>query len=306
MKTMFVTAASILALTSGALAADLPVITKAPPPAPVASAWDIAFGGLIASDYNFRGVSQSDRGPSVGAYFEPRFNITPNVQLYAGIGGYSVKLASDPAAEIDLYAGIRPTFGPLALDIGFLYYWYPRESQLFIDPTGTFLTTSPVGATGFWSLNDTDFWEIYGKATYTISDYVAVGGALYYAESWLNSGADGTFASANIKFTAPAGFLPSDVGAYVSAEVGHYWLGTATAFAPPFDVPDYLTWNAGIGFTYKVLTLDLRYYDTDLTPAECALVGGDPAAFYNGGTSRWCDATFIAKLSFDLTLASLR
>lgn len=222
MKTMFVTAASILALTSGALAADLPVITKAPPP--VASAWDIAFGGLIASDYNFRGVSQSDRGPSVGAYFEPRFNITPNVQLYAGIGGYSVKLASDPAAEIDLYAGIRPTFGPLALDIGFLYYWYPRESQLFIDPTGTFLTTSPVGATGFWSLNDTDFWEIYGKATYTISDYVAVGGALYYAESWLNSGADGTFASANIKFTAPAGFLPSDMGAYVSAEVGHYWL----------------------------------------------------------------------------------
>jgi uncharacterized protein (TIGR02001 family) len=282
------------------------VVRKAPPPPPVVSAWDIAFGGAIATDYNFRGVSQSDRGMSVSAYFEPRFNITPNVQLYAGIAGYSVKLASDPAAEIDLYAGIRPTFGPLALDFGFLYYYYPREAQLFIDPTGTLLTTSPVGATGFWSLANTDFWEIYAKATYTFNDYVAVGGALYYAESWLNSGADGTFLSGNVKFTAPGGFLPGGIGLYLSAELGHYWLGTATAFVPAFNVPDYLTWNAGVGFTYRALTLDLRYYDTDLTKAECALVGGDPAAFYNGGTSKWCDATFIAKLSFDLTLASLK
>ena len=32
---------------------------------------------------------------------------------------------------------------------------------------------------------------------------------------------------------------------------------------------DYDTWNIGIGFTYKVFTLDLRYSDTDLSKGNC-------------------------------------
>jgi hypothetical protein len=47
----------------------------------------------------------------------------------------------------------------------------------------------------------------------------------------------------------------------------------------------------------------LRYYDTDLSPTQCFIVGGDPRGVTSGsGTSRWCDATVIGKLSFDLTL----
>jgi hypothetical protein len=33
--------------------------------------------------------------------------------------------------------------------------------------------------------------------------------------------------------------------------------------------PSYNTWNVGVGFTYKVFTLDLRYYDTDLSKGNC-------------------------------------
>ncbi len=58
--------------------------------------------------------------PSVAAYFEPRYNINPNLQLYAGISGESISFPNRAAAEIDLYGGIRPTFGPLALDFGYL------------------------------------------------------------------------------------------------------------------------------------------------------------------------------------------
>jgi hypothetical protein len=124
-----VAAALAVSVAAPALAADMPA--KAPKVAPAAapSPWDIAFGAAITSDYNFRGISQSDLGPAAFAYFEPRFNITPDVQLYAGIAGTSVKLATDPAAEIDLYGGIRPTFGPVAYDFGGIYYWYPRENQ---------------------------------------------------------------------------------------------------------------------------------------------------------------------------------
>ena len=129
MKKFLLAAVAALASSAGpVLAADM-IVKARPVAAPPPSIWDIAFGAAVMSDYNFRGISQSDRGASVNAYFEPRLNINPNLQLYAGISGYSVKLATDPAAEIDLYGGIRPTFGPVALDFGAMYYYYPEGAR---------------------------------------------------------------------------------------------------------------------------------------------------------------------------------
>src|SRR5690242_20933384 len=109
--------------TVSGLAADLDakkMPTKAPPM--VVSPWDIAFGAAIMTDYNFRGITQSDHKPSVNAYFEPRYNINSDWQVYAGLGGYSIDFPNNAAAEIDIYGGIRPTFGKLALDFGVWYY----------------------------------------------------------------------------------------------------------------------------------------------------------------------------------------
>src|SRR5262245_48493805 len=129
-----VAAAFAVFVAASAFAADMSA--KAPKTAPAAapSPWDIAFGATVMSDYNFRGISQSDRGPAGSAYFEPRYNITSDLQLYGGIAATSVKLATDPTAEIDLYGGIRPTFGPLAFDFGGIYYWYPHERQFCNNP----------------------------------------------------------------------------------------------------------------------------------------------------------------------------
>jgi hypothetical protein len=294
---------------TAAFAADLPV--KALPPAPVPSAWDWAFGGALMTDYNFRGISQSNRGPSVTAYSETRYNVTPNWQFYAGAQYWAVTLPTDPTCECDLYGGIRPTIGPLAFDFGFIYYWYPREKQLFIDPTGTFLVTNPIGNTGIFTLDNTDFWEIYGKVSWeAIKDRLSLGGNVYYSNSWLNSGADGTYASATAKISGPSFRLGlgliDEVGWYVSGEIGHYWIGTSDPILGSIDYPDYWTWNAGLAFTWKVATLDLRYYDTDLSKTECYLNTGDPRGFYNGGRSNWCNQAFIASLKFDLTYANLK
>src|SRR5487761_2387778 len=76
MKRMVMVAA-LLAMTGSAFAADMPLkAVKAPPPAPF-DPWDIAFGSAVMSDYVFRGVTQSNHNPSVAAYFEPRYNVTP-------------------------------------------------------------------------------------------------------------------------------------------------------------------------------------------------------------------------------------
>ena len=127
MKKLLATAMVAAAFSAtAAYAADLKMATKAPPaPAPVESPWDVAFGAWVASDYNFRGVTQSAHQPAVGVYFEPRYNINKDLQLYVGMGGESIDFPNHAAAEIDFYGGIRPTFGKLALDFGAWYYWYP-------------------------------------------------------------------------------------------------------------------------------------------------------------------------------------
>ena len=107
---------------------------------------------------------------------------------------------------------------------------------------------------------------------------------------------------------------------YVSGEFGRQWLGTSDCILrhwhryrssrPASPTPSYDTWNIGIGFTYKVFTLDLRYSDTDLSKGDC---NAFTSAFNATGTtnvtsinpggagSNWCGAAGIVKLSADLT-----
>jgi hypothetical protein len=63
--------------------------------------------------------------------------------------------------------------------------------------------------------------------------------------------------------------------------------------------------QAGVTFTYKVLNLDLRYYDSQ---ENCFVFTGDPNARPGGRVdlitnpaglvSNWCGATFVAKAWF--------
>jgi uncharacterized protein (TIGR02001 family) len=277
---------------------------------PPASPWDLAFGGAIMNDYVWRGITQSAHNASVAAYFEPRFNINKTWQIYAGISGESIKFPNKAAAEVDLYGGVRPTFGPVAFDVGFWYYYYPGGDSYYM--TDNFGLAPAV--------SNASFYEVYGKATWTVNDWLAVGANVFYTPSYLNTGASGTYYSGTVKLTAPGTWLPNGIGAYLSGELGRQDLGTASAYSAnvptlgtvlvaSYDLPSYTTWNVGGGFTWKVFTLDLRYSDTNLSKENCNIITGDPAATVGAGglgASKWCGSTFIAKLSADLTLDSLK
>jgi len=321
MKVVFSTAVAIAFAATAASAADLKPAYKAPPAPVVASPWDIAFGAAIMNDYVFRGVTQSNHKGSVAAYFEPRFNISPNLQLYTGISGESISFPNRAAAEIDFYGGIRPTFGPVALDFGFWYYYYPGGTCFNAAIPGECAANGNIPINGNVIKNDLSFWEVYAKGTYTINDSWALGANFYYTPSFLNSGADGEYLSGTVKYTGPGNFLPYGIGFYISGEFGRQWLGTSDSFYGvvgfPNGIPyaDYNTWNVGLGFTWKVFTLDLRYSDTNLSKADCnaftsdwtATFSGDVSAINPGGFgSKWCGSTFIAKFSADLTLGSLK
>ena len=253
-------AASFAALTligTSAFAAD--IVTKAPKKvvqAAPTSCFDVAFGGGIQSDYNFRGISQTDKGPGVYAYVVPRCNVTKDIQLYAGLWGWSTKLPTAPIGEFDIYGGIRLTFGQFAFDFGGCTTT-TRTRPSCSSRTPLLLTVSPSNfGFGQFTVKDTDMWEVYGKTTWTATDWLAIGGFVYYTPNWLGSGADGTYAGGNVKFTAPSAWFPTDWGMYLSGEASHYWLGNFSAFGVPFDLPDYTQWNVGLAITYKIFTFD--------------------------------------------------
>ena len=78
----------------------------------------------------------------------------------------------------------------------------------------------------------------------------------------------------------------------------------------------YTNWDAGFGWTYKAFTLDLRYYDTDLSKGDCnaftsasnsAFAASNVSTINTGGLgSNWCSAAYIAKLSFATNLSGLK
>jgi hypothetical protein len=323
MKKIAFVASVLFAVAGSAYAADLPV-KAAKAPVAAFDPWDIAFGGAVMSDYVFRGITQSNHQPSVAAYFEPRYNANKDLQLYVGASAESISFANHAAAEVDIYGGVRPTFGAFAFDVGIWGYLYPGgqceegfPGGVAVCPPGSPLASAP----NFVQIKrDLSFYEGYGKANWTINDTIALGASEYYTPSFLNSGAWGDYASITARVTAPTKwFGSSGVGAYLSAEAGRQWFGTTDAFyriaAAPVGIPypSYDTWNIGIGFTYRVFALDLRYSDTNLSKGNCAsltsafnanIPGNVTAINPNGFGSNWCGAVGIAKLSADLTAMS--
>jgi uncharacterized protein (TIGR02001 family) len=183
MKKLVLLATALTIVSGSALAADLHVkALKAPPPAAF-DPWDIAFGSAIMNDYVFRGVTQSNHKPSVAAYFEPRYNVTKDLQLYVGSSFESISFANRAAAEVDIYGGIRPTFGAFAFDFGVWGYLYPGGSCADNVLTGgipgggvcAVSTNTVFLANGNVMKKDVSFYEGYAKVNYTINDMFQVG-----------------------------------------------------------------------------------------------------------------------------------
>lgn len=283
-RTLPIKAASFavaLLMSAAASAADKTEKKPEPtPPPPQSVPYDFVFGARGMTDYNFRGISQSDRKPAVQAYGE--LQLMDNF-FYAGVFASSVDLATNPSAEIDLSFGIRPKFGDFTFDFGGIGYIYPNEKQLVDNGV-------------IWTPKNTDMFELAAKGAYTWED-LTVGANVFYTWNWLGTGAYGTYTSLTAKYNTP--FLK---GGYVSGELGRYFLGTTNATLGSVRLPDYTYGNIGVGYTYQIATLDLRYHDTNLSKSQCFLLTSDPQGVFSGsGKSNWCGATFIATVSVDIT-----
>lgn len=233
----------------------------------------------IASDYIYRGTTLSDRKPAVGGGIEATYG-----WLYAGATAATVKLPTQPSAELTFGGGIRPSLGNVDFDLGAIYFAYPSEMP---------------GSPGI------DYWEAAFRADTQISESIRAAGGFAYSPNTSNTGAWGWYAAAGLGYALPSSLLPQNLSIVVTTAAGYSWFGNQSAALGGFALPAYLNWQAGMTFTHKFLNLDLRYYDTNLSKEACFVFTGDPNARPGGRpdpvtnpdglTSRWCNATFVAK-----------
>ena len=231
----------------------------------------------------YRGTTLSDHQPAVGVAMEATF-----AQFYTGLSVASVKLPTQPSAEVTFTGGVRPTIADIDFDLRVAYFLYPREI----------------------SSSDIDYWEVAFRADKRIAELIRIASGFAYSPNVSNTGAWSWYAAAGLGYDLPSGLLPHDIGVSFTGGAGYSWFGNQSQELGGFPLPAYLNWQFGVTFTRKMFNLDLRYYDTNLSKENCFVLTGDlnaapggsinPITNPEGLTSRWCNATFVAKVWFAL------
>jgi uncharacterized protein (TIGR02001 family) len=248
----------------------------APPPA-------LTFSGsaTIASDYRFRGVSQSDQEMAV----QGGITIAHESGLY--VGTWASNLAGwgtfgGANMELDLIGGYKAKLADNAtLDVGLTWFMYPGGAD------------------------KTDFAEPYVKLTGTAGPATLTAGVAYAPKQqalgrWYDTGAAAATGTHdrpgakddNVYLWGDGAFALIGTPLTAKAHVGHSWgqsgLGpNATAVSP---TGEYWDWSLGADATWKNLTFNVSYVDTDISNREAGYLrpsfskGQDGTGNIAGGT----------------------
>ena len=257
-----------------------------PAPSTETDKFSFSIRGGVASDYVYRGTTLSARQPAVGAAVEAAYG-----QFYAGATAATVKLPTQPDAEFTFSAGARPKVGNVDLTLAATYYSYPGEQ--LPGPTGGI-----------------NYWEAGIRGDTTIAESIRFAAGYAFSPNVSNTGAWSQYAAAGLGYDVPSRLLPQDIGVSFTGGAGYSWFGRQSSVLGGFPLPAYLNWSAGMTVTRKMLSLDLRYLDTNLSREKCFVFTGDPGAVPGGRIdpitnpeglmSRWCGPAFVARLSFSL------
>jgi uncharacterized protein (TIGR02001 family) len=200
----------------------------------------IEFNVGAATDYVFRGVSNTDENPQVfgGA------DVTAGL-FYAGVWVSNVDYNDSTDAEIDIYAGFAPTVGAVSLDLGVLYYGYVDA------PSGADLDYVELQAKGSIPVGAATF----GAGAYYVPDGAAhVDHSLYYEINGAYSVTD------KLSFSAALGRQTFDgAGDYTTWNVGG---GYALTDNVGLDLRYHDTDKHSFGKTYDsrvVLSLEVTF-----------------------------------------------
>ncbi len=147
----------VLALAAFGAHAQTPTPPAAAASAPEApkSDWTITGNAGLFSDYRFRGISQTNKKPA----FQGGFDIGHASGFYVGNWNSNVDSTFYNGAniEMDFYGGYKYALGPVTLDGGIYYYYYPGS-----------------GDNGAFKIDNTELYIGAGYQTYSLKYSYAV------------------------------------------------------------------------------------------------------------------------------------
>lgn len=172
----------------------------------------------LATDYVFRGISQTDSAPAVSGGFDYASGV-----FYAGAWGSNVAFGS--SMELDVYAGVTPTTGPIAWNLGVLGYFYPGA-----DDTA-----------------DLDYFEAKIAPSFALTDSFTIGAAVFYSPEFTGDTGEGLYGEIN-------GSLALSDALSITALYGNQEVD---------DLGGYTTWALGGKYSYSGFGFGLMYTDTE-------------------------------------------
>ncbi|MDJ0386504.1 TorF family putative porin [Roseomonas sp. E05] len=196
----------------------------------------IAATPAVASDYLFRGISQTRNRPAIQLTLDAQHESG----FYAGAFASNVTFpGSNARQELDLLAGYRLAIGNFGLDLGGVWYTYPGYDK----PDGSYAY---------------NYAEAVAKGSYTLDPVKFVGTAAWSPDFYFESGS-AVYLEGGADVTLPLGFT-------LSGRYGHQWIDRN----PRYGAPDYANWSVAV--SREVLAgvlLSVGYYDTDLSKNDC-------------------------------------
>lgn len=214
--------ALLAGIASSAHAVDLP-----------GTGLSLSGSATVASDYRFRGISQSDKDPAL----QLGLTLGHSSGFYAGVWGSSIDLYDDDAAagfnggkdiEIDYFAGWGGDIAPgVTVDANVTYYSYP-------------------GVTG-----TTNYAEATASMAFALGPLDAKVGGSYFPDQKAVPD-DGSYLFGELSAEIPAAFT-------LTGHIGRQFYGSN--FGPDAD---YWEWSLGASRSFGPITAGISYIDTNL------------------------------------------
>lgn len=226
-------AAALVAMSQGARAEALIAADAIPG----------SFGGYagFGTEYNWRGVSQTDEEPSVQAEIDYSVDLNEIAAFYVSVWGSNVDFGDGDEAslEIDYFGGLSgsiPQAPGLTWDIGGIGYTYPGVDDSL----------------------DYDFAEAYGGLAYDFG-VASVTAYVQYTPEFFGDTGDAVY------FWGDIG-VPLPKGVSLGLHVGRFEFDEGIAVV---GLPDYTDWKVGVTVPVLGFDLEFAYIDTDIDDDEC-------------------------------------
>jgi len=168
-KLSLVAALAVSTAFAGGDIAPVEPAVEAPVVVEEASALEISANLAIASNYVWRGMTQTANSPAVQGGLDLGYN-----GFYLGTWGSNVEFGDTANnLEADFYAGYAGSVEGFGYDLGYIYYAYPNESDAFnFDEAyiGLSYDWTSFGVSGKYSfgldsnIDTTDYWEVGASA----------------------------------------------------------------------------------------------------------------------------------------------